>query len=43
MEVIEAWPDTRDDPVERPCGRLPILDQFEDRELAEIDTSEWYV
>jgi hypothetical protein len=43
MEVIEAWPDTRGDPVERPCERLPILDQFEDRELAEIDTSEWYV
>jgi hypothetical protein len=43
MEVIEAWPDTRGDPVERPCQRLPILDQFEDRELAEIDTSEWYV
>jgi len=41
--VIEAWPDTRDDPVERPCGRLPILDEFEDCELAEIDTSEWYV
>lgn len=41
--MIEARPDTRDNPVERPCGRLPILDQFEDCELAEIDASEWYV
>jgi hypothetical protein len=24
-------------------GRLPILGELEDRELAEIDTSEWYV
>lgn len=24
-------------------GRLPILDEFEDLELAEIDTSDWYV
>lgn len=31
-----VWPDTRG-------GRLPILDQFEACELAEIDTSEWYV
>ncbi|CAN7758776.1 hypothetical protein LJR220_002613 [Bradyrhizobium sp. LjRoot220] len=41
--MIEAWPDTRDNPVERPCGRLPILDQFEDGELAGIDASEWYL
>ena len=41
--MIEARSATRDDPVERPCGRLPILDQFEDCELAEINTSEWYV
>jgi hypothetical protein len=43
MEVTEARPDVRDDHVERPCGRLPILDELTDRELAEIDASEWYV
>ena len=41
--MIDARPDTRDAPVERPCGRLPILDELRDHELAEIDTSEWYV
>ena len=39
----EAWPDTPDNPARRPCGRLPILDQLDDGELAEIDTSEWYL
>jgi hypothetical protein len=42
-DVIEARPDIRDAPVDRACGRLPILDEFEDCELVEIDTSEWYV
>ena len=42
MEVIDARSDVRDDPAERPCARLPILDQLTPHELAEIDTSEWY-
>ncbi|MET3844476.1 hypothetical protein [Bradyrhizobium sp. OAE829] len=41
--MTEAWPDTRDNHAMRPCGRLPILDQFENCELAKIDASEWYV
>ena len=43
MEVIDARANVRDASAERPCARLPILDQLTDRELAEIETSEWYV
>jgi hypothetical protein len=43
MEMIEARPDAHGDSLERPYERLPILDELTDRELAEIDTSEWYV
>src|SRR5688572_4410555 len=43
IEVIDTRSDVHNDPVECPGGRLPILDQLSDHELAEIDTSEWYV